>query len=120
MTQRNQFLNRLAAFLEYKKEEGVETLDISEETQAKFKNATAKKTAPERKPAPRTATAPSRPRAESNPSTESYTVAESFRVKGTTLAQIAAQIATCTECELHTSRTMTVPGEGKSDRPDLP
>ncbi len=36
-----------------------------------------------------------------------------------TLAEMAAHISSCTNCELCQTRTHTVPGEGKSDAPDI-
>jgi DNA polymerase len=112
MTTLRQFTQNLTDFLEYKKEEGFQTLEISPETLA------ALKPVPAPKPAPRTATAPPRVstirRAASAEASKS-----SVRVTGKTLDEIAGQIRTCSACPLSNSRTNTVPGEGNPNHPDI-
>lgn len=111
MSNRNQFLDNVAAFLEYKKEEGFQTLEISPETRSLLVPAKpipkAKSAA---KPAPRRAVPAAAPvPAPSN----------DIRVTGKTIEEIARQISTCTRCGLHASRNKAVPGEGNADRPDI-
>ncbi len=111
MTQDSQFIDNLKNFLEYKKEEGFQTLEISAETLAELKPAPVQKTPAPIKPAvrraPATAAAPAKA-AES-----------SVAVTGKTLDEIAGQIRTCNACPLHTARKNTVPGEGSPNQPDI-
>jgi DNA polymerase len=106
MTELRQFAQHLSDFLEYKKEEGFQTLEISPETLAALKPA----------PAPKPVMRPSAPRSApaAVPAPQS-----GVRVTGKTLTEIAAQISTCTACPLSRSRTRTVPGEGNPNRPDI-
>ena len=113
MNSRDSFLNDLQAFLEYKSEEGVQTVDISPETLAKFSAAPAtspKKESPKPSTKKRMAPPPSAP--------EPIATQPLFR-PGQTLAEITTQIHACTACGLHTSRTRTVPGEGNPTHPDI-
>jgi len=109
MSDLRQFAQNLTDFLEYKKEEGFQTLDISRETLAALKPAPAPKPAvrPVQSSAPRSA-----PSATQTPKT-------SVRVTGKTLEEIAGQIRVCAACPLHASRKNTVPGEGSPNRPDI-
>ncbi len=112
MSEPSPFIDQLQAFLEYKKEEGFQTLEISPETLAELKpaktpNATAD--TPTLRGAP-----PKKAPAALEKSEESSVV-----VTGKTLDEIAGQIRTCNACPLHTSRKNTVPGEGNSTRPDI-
>ena len=109
MTQRDQLIDNVQAFLEYKQEEGFQTLEISPDTLDQLKQTPAAP-APKARPAP-IKSAPTPKRAEKMEST--------LQVPGRTLEEIAGQIRTCTACPLHTSRTNTVPGEGNPDRPDV-
>ncbi len=113
MSDRDQFLDHVNAFLEYKKEEGLQTLEISAETRAKL---TPLQTTPTAKPTPEAA-----PRcAAAVPSfAPTPTAGTDVRVTGKTVEQIAEQISTCTGCGLHASRNKTVPGEGNADHPDI-
>lgn len=106
MAEIRQFAQNLTDFLEYKKEEGFQTLELSPETLAMLKPA----------PAPKPAMRPSvqRPAAVVAPAPSG-----SVRVTGKTLEEIAGQIRTCAACPLHTSRKNTVPGEGNPNRPDI-
>ncbi len=106
------FVNHLQDFLEYKKEEGFQTLEISPETLAALKPAKAPKASPP--PAKPAAKAP----ALAKPVTATKP-AESNVVTGKTLDEIAGQIRTCNACPLHKSRKNTVPGEGNATRPDI-
>ncbi len=114
------FIDQLQDFLEYKKEEGFQTLEISPETLAELKPTNlprriAKKagaTPPSAKPA---AKAP----ALAKPVVATKAVESSVVVTGKTLDEIAGQIRTCSACPLHTSRKNTVPGEGNATRPDI-
>jgi len=116
MTQRDKLINDLQAFLEYKKEEGFQTLEISPETLVALKptaSAPAQKTMPTaQKPVPKlarpmpVAAAPKPPKS-------------AVQVTGKTLDEIAGQIRTCAACPLHTSRQNTVPGEGNPNQPDI-
>jgi len=107
-----QFVSNLQNFLEYKKEEGVQALEVSPETFALLKPAPALKPAA-RPAAPRAPAAAQRtaPAAEPTPGT--------VTVRGKTLEEISGQIRICTSCPLHTSRKNTVPGEGNPNRPDI-
>lgn len=112
MTTPAQFLDQLADFLEYKKEEGFQTLEISAETLAALRPAPAQKPAFAQRPAAtRTSFRPVPPVAEAPKG--------AMVVTGKTLEEIAAQIRTCSACGLHVSRTNTVPGEGNPNRPDV-
>ncbi len=126
MSQSDPFIDQLQDFLEYKKEEGFQTLEISPETLAALKPADAPKVAPPQKaPAP----AAKAPHVTAKPSGEDGTLAKpaapakpaesSVVITGKTLDEIAGQIRTCNACPLHTSRKNTVPGEGNSTRPDI-
>ena len=104
MADLRQFAQDLGDFLEYKKEEGFQTLEISAETLAALKPAPVSK--PAVKPAIR-------------PASVSIAPSSSVRVTGKTLEEIAGQIRVCSACPLHTSRKNTVPGEGSPNRPDV-
>jgi DNA polymerase len=106
MAELRQFTKNLTDFLEYKKEEGFQTLEVSPETLAALKPAPAQKPAA-RPSAPR----PASPTAQAPQS--------SVRVTGKTLEEIAGQVRTCSACPLHKSRKNTVPGEGNPIRPDI-
>lgn len=111
MTELRQFAQNLCDFLEYKKEEGFQTLEISPETLAALKPA----------PAPKPAAQPavSRPKAPHTPAPVAAVPQISVRVTGKTLDEIAGQIRVCSACPLHSSRKNTVPGEGNPNRPDI-
>ncbi len=112
-----QFVSNLQDFLEYKKEEGFQTLEVSPETLAAIRSqasgtrgqasgvsrgqGSVPYSAP--RPAPTAAPAPQK----------------SITVSGKTLEEIAGQIRVCTACPLHSSRKNTVPGEGNPNRPDI-
>jgi len=101
------FIEQLEDFLEYKKEEGVQALEISPETLTELKSAPLQKTPAPKPAAPRPPAAPAKT-AESN-----------IVVTGKTLEEIEGQIRTCNTCPLHTSRKNTVPGEGNPNQPDV-
>ncbi len=107
MTNLRQFAENLNAFFEYKKEEGVRTLEISPETRALLKSTPAEKPVVRPPVAPRSA-----------PTTEPA-AQSSVRVTGKTPDEIAGQIRVCSACLLHTTRKNTVPGEGNLTRPDI-
>jgi DNA polymerase len=110
MSQRDQLLDNIQAFLEYKKEEGVQTLEISEETRSMLTPVNMEPAVkPVAKPAPRRAAAPA-------PEPAAGT---DVRVTGKTVEEIAKQISTCSACGLHASRNKTVPGEGNPNSPDI-
>ncbi len=102
-----QFVSDLQDFLEYKKEEGFQTLNVSPETLAALRPKSALPTKPAiisaGRHVPVATTAPQ----------------SSVRVTGKTLDEIAGQIRVCSACPLHTSRKNTVPGEGNPNRPDI-
>jgi DNA polymerase len=113
MTTREQFLDNVTAFLEYKQEEGFQTLEISAATRELLKPA---------QPAPLRSAAPAPQRAEPLRRSAPDPVPESsgeVRVTGKTLEEIARQISGCSACGLHSSRNKTVPGEGNADSPDV-
>ncbi|MFA7368934.1 MAG: uracil-DNA glycosylase [Kiritimatiellales bacterium] len=118
-----QFVSNLQDFLEYKKEEGFQTLEVSRETLTAIRNqgsevrsqgsgvrgqesgirgqGSVPYSAP--RPAPAATAAPQ----------------SSVRVTGKTPEEIAGQIRICTACPLHAARKNTVPGEGNPARPDI-
>jgi uracil-DNA glycosylase len=113
MTDREKFLDNVAAFLEYKQEEGFQTLELSTQTRALLnppgpKPVAAKPPVPARRHAP--------PAPEPAPA---QVPGDEIQVPGNTLEEIAEQISTCTGCGLHASRNKTVPGEGNGNRPDI-
>lgn len=111
----NTVIDQLQEFLEYKKEEGIQTLEISPETLAQMKAPKVAKPAP--KPA---APAPQRPKPKAPAASAAPAPAKAaLRVTGKTIEEIAGQIRTCSACPLHQSRTNTVPGEGNPTRPDI-
>ena len=113
MSRRDQLLDNINAFLEYKKEEGFQTLEISPETRAKLKPVAAQKSEPAPKPAA------AKPAAGTPALRGAPTAGSDVRVTGKTLAEIAKQISTCSACGLHASRNKTVPGEGNPNSPDI-
>lgn len=118
MTNCEQFLDNVAAFLEYKKEEGFHSLEISPETKAMLAPAKPEVPAPAATAKPRPAAAVHRPTPA--PALEPAQVpGDDIRVTGKTLEEIAKQIRSCEGCELHASRNKTVPGEGNGDSPDI-
>jgi len=104
MAELRQFAKNLTDFLEYKKEEGFQTLEVSPETLAALKPAAA----------PKPAVRSSSPRPAPSAAPQS-----SIRIAGKTLEEIAGQVRTCSACPLHASRKNTVPGEGNPNRPDI-
>jgi len=106
MTSLNQFAQNLTDFLEYKKEEGFQTVEISPETLAALKPAPVQKPAPAQRPAFRPVPVAAAPKS-------------TVRVAGKTLEEIAGQIRTCSACPLSGSRKNTVPGEGNANHPDI-
>jgi DNA polymerase len=125
MTDPCQFIRNLTDFLEYKKEEGFQTLEISPQTREALKAAVAEKRAAgalsSRDEKPNAgAVSHSRRYESSGPTPPPTPKAEStVRVTGATLEAIAGQIRTCSACGLSDSRTHTVPGEGNPNRPDI-
>lgn len=114
MTDLQQFAQDLTDFLEYKKEEGFQTLEISRETLTALRPAPAPKPSPAQRPAAATQRSTYRP-----PQPAAEVPQSSVRVSGKTLEEIAKQVSTCTACPLHSTRTNTVPGEGNPNRPDV-
>lgn len=105
----NSVIDRLQDFLEYKKEEGFQTLEISAETLAALKPAPAPKPAGQKTAPRRTFTPPATP----SPAKAAVIVT------GKTLEEIAGQIRTCSACSLCQARKNTVPGEGNAASPDI-
>jgi len=115
MSQRDTLLDQLQSYLEYKKEEGFQTLELSPETLARLTPAAGTPTV-RGAPKPR----PARPSAKRAPAAPPAKAPENIAVvTGKTLDEIAGQIRTCKACPLHTSRKNTVPGEGNPNRPDI-
>jgi uracil-DNA glycosylase len=117
MTSLRQFAQNLTAFLEYKKEEGFQTLEISRETLTAIRSQGS---------GVRSQKEGSVPYSRNHVTAERFSPApretapqSSVRVTGKTLEDIAGQIRTCSACGLHASRTNTVPGEGNPNRPDI-
>ncbi len=121
MSQRDALFDQLQDFLEYKKEEGFQALEVSPETLAALQPAVVAKPAagtPTRG-APKVA-ATARPAARPSPPAATPATAKStVKVTGKTLDEIAGQIRTCNACPLHESRKNTVPGEGNPNQPDI-
>lgn len=128
MTDINQFANALCDFLEYQKEEGVQTLEVSAATLAKLCPAPPKQAAKTtvrtvrpvtpRAAAPRPVAAPRpapRPAAPPPPPAPPEPAPVTFK----TLKEISTAVNTCTQCPLHASRNKAVPGEGNPDHPDI-
>jgi DNA polymerase len=112
MADLRQFAQDLGDFLEYKKEEGFRTLEISPETRALLRPVPAPKPPVSPRPALSQGSAASRAVTGETPKT-------SVRVTGKTLEEIAGQIRVCSACPLSGSRKNTVPGEGNPARPDI-
>jgi len=112
-----QLISDVQAFLEYKREEGVETLEISPETADLLNEISKPKRAvpATRPPAGPAFRPPQRDGAMAAPAAAPAAVC----VKGRTLGEIAGEIRMCSACPLCASRTRTVPGEGNPDRPDI-
>ena len=111
-----QFVSNLQEFLEYKKEEGFQTLDVSPETLAAIRSQGAGVRRQESGDRSRGTVAVSRNHATAPAVTAPQSA---VRVTGKTLEEIAGQIRTCSACPLHASRKNTVPGEGNPNRPDI-
>lgn len=112
MADLRQFAQDLGDFLEYKKEEGFRTLEISPETRVLLKPVLAHNPPVPPRPAfPQGVTA-SRVATGEPPKI-------SIRVTGKTLEEVAGQIRVCSACPLSGSRKNTVPGEGNPNRPDI-
>ncbi|MGE4487913.1 MAG: uracil-DNA glycosylase family protein [Kiritimatiellales bacterium] len=107
----SQFLGDVLAFLEYKKEEGFQTLEISPET--------LKLLRPAPQPAPVVKAAPAAARRYVPPVSNEPVLQSTVTVTGKTLEEIAAQVGGCTACGLCKTRKNTVPGEGNSNGPDV-
>jgi len=105
-----QFIDQVQAFLEYQKEVGIQTLEISPETLDKLRSDPVQKAVSSKR-----AVSASHKHEVSPPKPEKI----STQLAGETLEEIAEQILHCKSCALHTSRKNTVPGEGASNRPDL-
>ena len=116
MSDREQFLDNVAAFLEYQKEEGVQTLEISAETRAML--IPEKPAAPAKQPIKPAATRP-HPVAPPPPAKPEQAPSDDVRVTGKTIEEVARQIDTCSACGLHASRNKSVPGEGNPNNPDI-
>ena len=122
MTDVRQFAKNLNDFLEYKKEEGFQTLEISPETLA------ALKPTPAQKPTASTegSSTEGSVRYFNTPNKKYENIGltpsssqSSVCVTGKTLEEIAGQIRVCTACPLSGSRQNTVPGEGNPNHPDI-
>jgi len=120
MAELRQFAKDLSDFLEYKKEEGFQTLEISAETLAAIRSqgsaVFAKGFAGPREVRSQGSVPYSAPRPASAAASAPHS---SVRVTGKTLEEIVGQIRTCSACPLHASRKNTVPGEGNPNRPDV-
>lgn len=114
MTNLRQFAQNLCDFLEYKKEEGFQTLEVSPETLAAIRSRKSEVRGQGPAPSRTSVPPPARPVQSPAPAPQS-----GVRVTGKTLEEIAGQIGTCTACPLHSSRKNTVPGEGNPVSPDI-
>ncbi|NOU35305.1 MAG: uracil-DNA glycosylase [Kiritimatiellaceae bacterium] len=111
-----QFANNLQDFLEYKKEEGFQTLDVSPETLAAIRSQKSGVRGQESGNRSQGSVPNSAPRPVP---VATATPQSSLRVTGKTLDEIAGQIRVCSACPLQASRKNTVPGEGNPNRPDI-
>ena len=93
-------LNSVASHLQYLKEEGVQSVAANPETVRRLGTAAAPEVAPTR----RGPASPLQPAAGN--------AAASDTAPG--LKEIAAEVAVCTKCPLHKTRTRTVPGQGSA------
>ena len=119
MSQRDQLLDNVNAFLEYKKEEGFQTLEISPETRAMFTPPKPSRPAQTDTPIPHPASRIPHPASRIPKPSPAQAPGDDIRVTGKTLEEIAKQISTCSACGLHASRNKTVPGEGNPNSPDI-
>lgn len=113
MTNTGQFISDLQAFLEYKKEEGIETLEVSPATLAVLKPV------PVSKPPVRPAATAARVFSAPASAASGGELKDVVRVAGKTLEEIAGEVRGCTACPLHQSRARAVPDEGDPARPDI-
>jgi DNA polymerase len=111
MADLRQFAQNLTGFLEYKKEEGFRTLEISPETLVAIRSQ---------------GSGVKRQKEGSVPYSSNYEITgptpqskSAVSVTGKTLEEIAGQIRVCSACPLNASRKNTVPGEGNPNRPDI-
>ena len=111
-----QFVSNLQDFLEYKKEEGFQTLEVSPETLAAIRSQGSGVRGQESGVRSQESGVRSQQRSASTAATAPQS---SVRVTGKTLDEIAGQIRVCSACPLHKSRKNTVPGEGNPNRPDI-
>ena len=115
MNEYDQLLDQLQEFLEYQREEGIVSLDVSPETLAVLqsvptlpvpvKQVVAERPKPRRLPPTPPPPPPPKP--------------EGIQVNEKSIDSITRQIGRCSECDLKNSRTQPVPGEGKTDQPDI-
>ena len=127
MSDLRQFAQNLTDFLDYKKEEGFQGLEISPETLAAIRNqGSGVRGQKERKEG----SVPKEAKEGSVPYSSNHKIPKlaptsieipksTVHVSGKTLEEIAGQIRTCSACPLHQSRTNTMPGEGNPNRPDI-
>ncbi len=110
----DKFIDQLHDFLDYKKETGFQTLEISPETLAELCSIETPNVATRQAPPAPATKRPtlSRPVIEIKPK-------ENNVITGKTLEELTDQIRTCSACPLHTTRKNTVPSEGKPTRPDI-
>lgn len=123
MTDLRQFAQNLTDFLEYKKEEGFQTLEISPETLAAIRSQRTEikdQRSEVRDQKSKSESVPERKYATpGNPPKPAAPMGSTVRVSGKTLEEIAKQVSSCTACPLHGTRKNTVPGEGNPNRPDV-
>ena len=117
---REEIFDNVKAFLEFQKEEGVGTLEVSAETLAVLRPP--KRKMPDRSvspaPVPAAAFVPKMPAEIKKPAMPAA-AASVVTVTGKSLEEIAAQVSKCTACPLAPSRKNTVPGEGNANAPDI-
>jgi len=118
MAELRQFAKDLSDFLEYKKEEGFQTLEVSAETLAAIRSQQKEGSVPYSRNYVITGLTPKLTPKLTSKSPSAAIPQSSVRVTGKTLEEIVGQIR-CSACPLHASRKNTVPGEGNPNRPDI-
>lgn len=123
MADLRQFVQDLGSFLEYKKEEGFRTLEVSPETLIAIRSQRAGSRGQESGGRSQESGGRSQGAVPySSPRPVPVTTAvppSSLRVTGKTLEEIDGQIRVCSACPLSGSRRNTVPGEGNPACPDI-
>ncbi len=103
----DRWLDDLLTFLEYKKEEGFQTIEISQKTLKKLG------------PTPLVVSSVTTQTQHTMKCTPKRQKDDDIIVNKKTLNEISTQITECTACPLSKTRKNAIPGEGNSKRPDI-